>query len=129
MKNLKDILENKFSKNFTILEKLKINKETDFNLKDADEKLYKNVYWRMDHPDWKDNEKMKNYHDKGSKPERLVATIKDRDKLCRRFLSAFNLDWIHAIKVFGDAIVDRGYFTREEIDNFIAYKEVQKNEK
>ena len=47
MKNLKDI----------IVEKLKINKETDFNPKDADEKLYKDVYWRMEHPYWKDDEK------------------------------------------------------------------------
>ena len=116
MKNLKDI----------IVEKLKINKETDFNPKDADEKLYKDVYWRMEHPYWKDDEKMKNYYDKGSKPERLVATIKDKNKLCRRFQSAFKLDWTNAIKVFGDAIVDRGYFTREEIDNFIAYKELEK---
>ena len=31
MQQLKDILENKFSKNFTILEKLRINKNTEFN--------------------------------------------------------------------------------------------------
>lgn len=71
-------------------------------------------------PERQDVEKMDYYHNKGSKPERLVATIKDRNKLLRRFGQAVRMKWTAAVKVFGQAIVDRGYYTREEVDNYIA---------
>lgn len=67
-----------------------------------------------------DIKKMKMYHDKNSKPLTLVHTIKDKEKLLRRFGVAVDMDWKEAIRVFGNEIVLRGYFTREEIDAFIA---------
>ena len=57
---------------------------------------------------------------KGSNPKALVSSIKSNEKLGNRFAVAVSMGWTEAIKEFGDALVSRGCFTREEIDNYIA---------
>ena len=47
-------------------------------------------------PKASDIAKMKGYMEKGSKPERLVNSIKDNDKLVRRWLAAKLLGWTEA---------------------------------
>ena len=106
-----------------IVEKLSINKNT---IVDDETHVTKTTTTgasiklpKIPLPKPEDNRKMKVYHDKNSKPRILVNTIKDKDKLLRRFGVAVDMDWKEAIKEFGNAIVARGYFTREEIDAFI----------
>ena len=66
-------------------------------------------------PDNKDIMKMEAYKNKGSKPERLVATIKDGEKLERRFRVAVSLKWEDAINTFGQAIIDRNIHPEEDV--------------
>lgn len=63
----------------------------------------------------KDMQKMRDYKAKGSKPERLVATIKDNDKLERRFIASVDLKWEDAINVFGQALIDRNIHPEEDV--------------
>lgn len=67
----------------------------------------------------KDYDKMNEYHRKGSKPQVLVNTIKDSEKLKRRFAVAVSMKWQEAIEKFGDALVNRGIFNRAEVDKYI----------
>ena len=70
-------------------------------------------------PENSDIRKMSDYHNKGSKPSRLVATIKDNEKLKRRFAVAVKMGWNEAIDEFGKALVDRNIYSQEEVDKFI----------
>ena len=62
---------------------------------------------------------MRDYHIRHSKPERLVNSIKDNEKLVRRFAVAVNMKWDEAIDEFGKALVDRGIYKQEEVDKYI----------
>lgn len=66
--------------------------------------------------------KMEGYKKKGSKPERLVSSIKDKEKLINRWNAAIDLDWKEAEEVFRQAIIDRGYYTDEELMTWICRK-------
>ena len=69
----------------------------------------------------KHKEKMAGYMKKGSKPERLVSSIKDNIKLINRWKAAVVLEWDDAIKIFGEAVVDRTNFTLEHLHQYIYY--------
>lgn len=69
-----------------------------------------------DRRDW---DKMNEYKHKGSKPQRLVNSIKDRDKLLRRFRIACQMKWYECVEAFGDAIIERGYYKKEQVILFI----------
>lgn len=97
-----------------IMEKLHLDKGTE--IKDFTGVKDIRISW----PEPKDYQKMRDYKAKGSKPERLVNSIKDRGKLERRFRVAIEMKWQDAITVFGDALVDRNYFSRDEVDKYIA---------
>ena len=71
------------------------------------------------YPDSKAFEIMRDYHTRHSKPERLVNSIKDNEKLVRRFAVAVNMKWDEAIDEFGKALVDRGIYKQEEVDKYI----------
>ena len=62
-----------------------------------------NVHWGLD----KHIEKMKGYMNKGSKPDRLIKSIKDISKLVCRWVAAIELDWTDAFDAFGKAIAER----------------------
>jgi len=97
-----------------ITEKLHIDKEVKATKPDLS-----NVRAPFIGPERKDFEKMRDYHAKGSKPERLVNSIKDNEKLARRFAVAVNMKWDAAIDEFGKALVDRGVYRQEEVDKYI----------
>ena len=69
--------------------------------------------------------KMLEYKKKGSKPERLVNSIKDKKKLMIRWRMCIELKWKQAFVIFRDAIIDRGYFNINELNAFLirAYDE------
>lgn len=112
-----------------ILEKLRINKDTkvssDFPLIDKAKNIDPNEKYSLKGtfawPERKDIEKMEGYKNKGSKPERLVNSIKDNEKLERRFVVACRFKWEEAIQVFGQALIDRNI--RPEKDVVLCIKE------
>lgn len=97
-----------------ITEKLHLTKDACSQEK---QKPVKRIYFM---PDKRDIDKMDYYKSKGSKPSVLVNSIKNGTKLGNRFAVAVSQGWTEAITVFGDALVDRGYYSREEIDQYIA---------
>jgi len=110
-----------------ILEKFKITKDIDVSHytlieKAEDEEYIKTIKGRSLWPadEWKDREKMQAYHDKGSKPSRLISTIKDNDKLFRRFCAAVRMKWEDAINDFGQALIDRNIYKEEDIIKYIS---------
>ncbi len=68
----------------------------------------------------KDIDKMKQYYNKRSNPERLVASIKDDNKLVARWIAAMIIGWDDAVAEFEKAIRDRKILSKAEI---AAYKE------
>lgn len=105
MKDLKNIL----------LEKLVINKDSETEVEPP--KSVKRIYL----PAWdhRDHMKMTEYRQKGSDPKRLVNSIKDSGKLLRRLRWAKEKGWSACARVFGDAAIQRGYYTKEEIDAYL----------
>ena len=97
-----------------INEKLHIDKE----VKDTKPDL-SNIKPPFIRPESKDIEKMNDYHNRHSKPERLVNSIKNNEKLVRRFAVAVNMKWDEAIDEFGKALVNRGIYKQEEVDKYI----------
>lgn len=63
--------------------------------------------------------KMEAYKKKGSKPIRLLNSIKDRKKLVYRWYVAIVLNWLECAKVFKQGIIDRGYYNEDELDAYI----------
>lgn len=104
-----------------ISEKLHISKD----LKPVDYSTVKNIF--LEYPDSRDVDKMKYYRNKGSDPKRLTATIKDKGKLERRFRQAIIMQWDAATDEFARAIVDRGYYSQDEIDKFLLAKDHRYN--
>ena len=72
---------------------------------------------------------MKYYMDKGSKPERLVATIKNKEKLVKRWNAAMDLEWVDAANVFKEEIIKRGYYDNSELMSHIVSKVKRNREK
>lgn len=99
--------------NLYISEKLHIDKSVDSKTD------LSNVKSPQIFPKPEDFRKMQEYKSKGSKPERLVATIKDGEKLKRRFAIAVEMNWREAISEFGNALVNRGIYKQEQVDKFI----------
>ena len=135
MYNLKDF----------IIEKLHVNKDMKSNKKkeysDEDIKDLLSKYTRNDIPsslkndmffktpqsEWTNMEKMRAYYKKGSKPERLVATIKNREKMIKRWIAAMDLEWEEAADVFRDEIIKRGYYTEQDLFIFVLIMRVKSN--
>ena len=134
MKNLKSIL----------LEKLVINKNTkvkkelsedevDDLIKKYDHNiglsLYYDLKFKSQTAEMANKNKMKYYMDKGSKPERLVATIKNKEKLIKRWNAAMDLEWVDAANVFKEEIIKRGYYDNNELMSHIVSKVKRNREK
>ena len=49
----------------------------------------------------------------------MVNSIKDRNKLVRRWIIYVVLGWEEAYQVFRNEIVNRGYYTEDELDKYI----------
>ena len=69
--------------------------------------------------------KMESYMKKGSKPERLVNSIKNQEKLIKRWIAAMDIDWQEAAEVFKDEIIKRKYYTEEELFAYILIYKVK----
>ena len=87
-------------------------------------KSAKNFY--PDSPVRADYDKMHDYFSKGSKPIRLVNSIKDRSKLERRFSVAIEMGWDDAINEFGKALIEREKYDENSIIAYI-YKRFKGN--
>lgn len=109
-----------------ITEKLKIGSQskvnTDKGLRDLSDVKFK-AFWEisfktpnMEHNEWN---KVNEYFKKKSNPQRLVNSIKTRDKLVRRWWMFVSLGWEEAGQVFRSEIVKRGYYTEDELDKQI----------
>lgn len=94
---------------------------------DVPQKLKMDIHYKTPQAEWTNSEKMKAYHDKGSKPERLVATIKNQEKMIKRWVAAMDMEWEEAADVFKQAIIDRGYYTKDELEAFIIVYKVKLN--
>lgn len=68
-------------------------------------------------PGEEDYQKMEEYQKKGSDPDRLVGSIKDKGKLVRRWLVSLQMEWAEASSAFSDAIRDRGVLSDEEMED------------
>lgn len=65
---------------------------------------------------WK---KMEYYFNKKSDPKRLANSIKDNKKLLIRWEIAVMIGWLECATVFRQAIIDRGYYDEDQLDNYI----------
>ena len=63
--------------------------------------------------------KMDMYFKKGSKPERLANSIKDKKKLMIRWYIAVTMGWTDCAVTFRKHIVDRGYADEDQLDNYV----------
>ena len=109
-----------------INEKLKINSNskvnTDSGLRDLSD-IKSKSFWELSYKstgeESRDWAKAEGYFKKKSKPERLVNSIKDRNKLIRRWYIFVAIGWEEAYQVFRNEIVNRGYYTEDELDKYI----------
>lgn len=81
--------------------------------------LKMDMHYKTPQEEWKHKEKMEGYYKKGSKPERLVASIKNQEKLIKRWDAAMNIEWDDAVEVFKNEIIKRGYYTEENLFAYI----------
>ena len=111
-----------------ITEKLKINSKSKINstssLRDLSnvsipQSLYADMQTKNPREYYRNNQKMEEYKKKGSSPVRLLNSIKDRGKLLNRWLIAIQMDWPECARVFRQGIIDRGYYTEDELDAYI----------
>ena len=77
----------------------------------------------------KHRQKMEGYFNKGSKPSRLVATIKDKQKLIARWREAIYLEWDSAVHEFTEEIIKRNYYTKEQLQKYILNNILSNNPK
>ena len=126
-------------KNF-ILEKLKINHASKVNdtsgLRDLSSTsipnaLQNDMYTKTPGEESTHYNKMEAYKKKGSKPIRLLNSIKDRKKLVYRWYVAIVINWLECAKVFRQGIIDRGYYNEDELDAYVLkrYNSSLKNSK
>ena len=117
----------KKKKEYSVVELEELAKK--YNRNDVSSGLRNDSYYKTPQSKWTNDSKMKAYMDKGSKPERLVASIKNQEKLIKRWVAAMDLDWEEAADVFRKEIVDRGYYTEEELFIFIVVYKVKEDYK
>ena len=113
-----------------ILEKLKISRDSKMKIEDApllDKALdpeyvnkVSNARERYTYTEPSDYTKMEAYYNKGSKPQRLVNSIKDASKLVHRWAVAIDMKWDEAINTFGQAIIDRNIWSEPEVVKYLA---------
>jgi len=86
-------------------------------------KLFIDIRNQKDSLLYLDKKKLEQYYLKKSNPVRLIKSIKDQWKLLRRFyLSIFACKWPeYAIEAKKQLII-RGYYTRQEVEDYIAFK-------
>ena len=103
-----------------ITEKLHLTKDACSQPKPAPQSVRRIYFYPSKHDiDKMDYYKNQSRGGKGSNPKTLVNSIKSNEKLGNRFAVAVHMGWTEAIKEFGDALVSRGCYTREEIDAYI----------
>lgn len=109
-----------------ITEKLKIGSKskvnTDSGLRDLSDKELKTlpeIYYKSPAEESRDWTKAEEYMNKKSKPQRLVNSIKDRNKLVRRWFIYVALGWEEASQVFRDEIIKRSYYNEDQLDGYI----------
>ena len=109
-----------------INEKLKIGSKSKVNtnlglrdLSDVKDGRFFELNYKSPSEESRDWNKAAEYFRKKSKPERLVNSIKDRNKLVRRWLIYVQLGWEEAYQVFRDEIIKRGYHNEDELDKYI----------
>ena len=104
MKNLIEIINEKILINKDIQKQ-----EIKVGTIDPAKKSYINRMMWVKSPsvDYQDEIKMKEYFKKGSKPQRLANSIKDINKLFRRWMVAIRMQWDECIQVFGEEIDKR----------------------
>ena len=114
--------------NLYIQEKLKINSKSKINntssLRDLSNvsipnSLYIDIKSKSPHEYYRNNQKMEEYKKKGSSPVRLLNSIKDRGKLIKRWFIAIYLNWPECARVFRQGIIDRKYYTEDELDAYV----------
>ena len=124
-----------------IIEKLKINSKSKVNnisnLRDLSNvsilhSLFEDLYFKTPSEEHSNLKKMDEYKAKGSNPVRLLNSIKDHKKLIVRWFIAIQMDWPECARVFRQGIIDRGYYTEDELDAYILkryniYKNRQSN--
>lgn len=105
---------------------LELAQDKDFidNIKSQNIKPLRIPYPKVPSEGWRDEGKMQVYFKKGSKPTVLANSIKDNNKLLRRFSIAVKMKWDECIEVFGEAIISRKVYSdenlKEEIILYIA---------
>ena len=109
-----------------LTEKLKIGSQSKVNtdkdlrdLSDVEDGNFFELYYKSPSEESRDWAKAEEYFNKKSKPERLVNSIKDRNKLVRRWFIYVMKGWEDAYQVFRGEIVKRGYYTEDELDKYI----------
>jgi len=109
-----------------ITEKLKIGSQSKINtdkglrdLSDVEDGHFFELHYKSPSEESRDWAKAEEYFNKKSKPERLVNSIKDRNKLVRRWFIYVALGWEDAYQVFRSEIVKRSYYTEDELDKYI----------
>ena len=125
MKHLNIFLTEKLTLNKTsqadaTLLDLAQNKDFIDDLKSQNIKPLRIPYPKSPSEGWRDEGKMQMYFKKGSKPKVLVNSIKDNNKLLRRFSIAVKMKWDECIEVFGEAIIDRKLALKELVILYIA---------
>ena len=126
-------------KHFTnfILEKLKITTDTKVrtknDFKDLSEvkipgELYQDLMSKTPSEEATNHNKMAAYKKKGSKPTRLLGDIKNKKKLVSRWYIAITINWLECAKVFKQGIIERGYYSEDELDAYVLskYKSLKK---
>ena len=119
------------SLNSFITEKILINKNTKIKKPDWDpetqydktaiSKWHNILNYKRPNTEYVDYEKMENYYRKGSIPRRLINSIKNKEKLCKRFNIAIRIHWLEYAEIAKDEIINRGYFTVDEVNSYIEY--------
>ena len=116
-----------------IKEGLKINKNTkvakigDYSNIEVPGRLTSiDLYYKSPSEERSHWSKMEGYFKKGSDPKRLVNSIKTRDKLLKRWRLTMVFDWEDAFVEFKDAIIDRGYYTEDQLRAYIQKQYVDK---
>ena len=119
MINLSNYILEKFKLNSKNVEHEVKDNELNFHEVDIPHKLELDLTYKTAGDEQTHSNKMKAYHDKGSNPDRLVQSIKNEEKLLKRWLLTIKFDWEKAFIVFRDAIIKRGYFTKDELYSYI----------
>ena len=109
--------------NTYIQEKFLLDQDYEEEKRDLSKVNYYNVQKEIDSISWRDSqnhlEKVRYYKDKNSNPQRLVNSIKTKNKLVIRWYLSIMEDWLECAKIFRQAIIDRGYFNADELDAYI----------